>query len=495
MSSRRTWLPQVLSRSPFARGVATIAGGSVGGQVALLAVSPLLTRLYGPEAFGLLAVYMSLTAIAAVVLSLRYEVAIPLPDDVEEALRVATVAVLAVLLTSTLTLLVVVLARHRIADAFGTPALAEALWLLPVSNLLLGLFRVARSWAVRSGAYGAIALSRLKQVGASIAVQLACAPLGAIGLVLGQIANQSAGTWSLVREPARQLAPRRGEILTATGLAATARRYARFPLISTWGALLNAGSLQMPPLLIAATFGPAAAGFYALANRVLKSPAGTIGGALNNVFLSRAARAARDGTLGQLTSRLHAELSLLALAPLATLALLAPDLFALGFGESWRPAGEFGRWLTLVAYAAVVGSPLTMLFTVLERQRLELRFQMLLFAMRLGGLALGAWLGGALLAVALFSVASLLWTAALLVWVGRIVGDAGRLWMQCSVAVGAAALVSAPVVVARSMDDSLAATAFGLAATVALYGALVAARARALARLRTDHPVTKGLGG
>ena len=62
-----------------------------------MAAAPILTRLYDPDDFGLLAVYSGILALVLVVASVRYELAIPLPEDEEEAANIAVLSLLIVL--------------------------------------------------------------------------------------------------------------------------------------------------------------------------------------------------------------------------------------------------------------------------------------------------------------------------------------------------------------------------------------------------------------
>ena len=90
---------RILPKSRFARSASLLAGGAVAGQAIIVAASPILTRLYSPEDFGVLAVFASLLSILSIVASLRYQLAIPLPKTDEEAANV-TVLSLAVVAVS-----------------------------------------------------------------------------------------------------------------------------------------------------------------------------------------------------------------------------------------------------------------------------------------------------------------------------------------------------------------------------------------------------------
>jgi len=65
-----------LAQSRFFRGVVAIAGGTAIAQAVGVLLSPIITRLYTPEAMGLWGLFVSFLGVASVVSTLRYEVAI-----------------------------------------------------------------------------------------------------------------------------------------------------------------------------------------------------------------------------------------------------------------------------------------------------------------------------------------------------------------------------------------------------------------------------------
>ena len=90
-------LKKILPKNRFARSVSFLAGGTAAGQAITVLAAPLLTRLYSPEDFGLLAVYTSLLMTIGVIASLRYQLAIPLPKSDEEAAHVVVLSLFIVL--------------------------------------------------------------------------------------------------------------------------------------------------------------------------------------------------------------------------------------------------------------------------------------------------------------------------------------------------------------------------------------------------------------
>ncbi len=398
-------IKKLLPRNRFARSVSILAGGTAAGQAVVVLASPLLTRLYSPEDFGVLAVYASLLAIIGVIASLRYQLAIPLPEKDEEAAHVTVLSLLVVLGMTLLTILVVAFFREPIAQAVNVPVLASYLWLLPLGLLLAGIYDVFNHWAIRIKAFPAIARTKLTQSLSMVGVQLGGFMLGPLALILGHVSGQAAGNTSLGMLAIKTKWDNFRSVKT-TGVIQAATRYIRFPIFSTWGGAFNTAGTQLPPLLFAAFFSASAAGIYLLAQRVLAMPMHLIGKAIADVFFSSAADARRKGVLSQLVANVHEKLAQIAMPPALVLVLAGPDLFEMVFGPDWRQAGHFAQWMVPWIYLQFVTSPLSNLFSVLEKQFQGMVFQGALLGSRVFSLFIGAYYQDIMLAVALFSVSS-----------------------------------------------------------------------------------------
>ncbi|MFD1960755.1 hypothetical protein ACFSHP_20310 [Novosphingobium panipatense] len=74
------------ARNKFFKNVAIVGGGIAVGQSISLAFTPFLTRLYGPQSFGVAAAFAAVVNIIIPIATLGYANAIVLPDE-EEGLR------------------------------------------------------------------------------------------------------------------------------------------------------------------------------------------------------------------------------------------------------------------------------------------------------------------------------------------------------------------------------------------------------------------------
>lgn len=373
--SLRATLEEVLPKGQFARSVATLVGGTASGQAILVLASPILTRLYTPEEFGTLAIYSSILGIVSVVASLRYELAIPLPEKDEDAANLLALSLGIVIGMSLIVGLGVWAFGEQITFWANAPALKSYLWLLPLGVGIVGTYQVFNYWAVRKQAFSRIARTKLNQgLGAALTqIGFGFLKLGPLGLLIGHVVGQGIGTTTLIalaqREDKEAL-----KSISLRGLRHMARRYQRYPLLSSLSGLINSTGLQLPALLLASLYGLQVAGWFTLGQQVIGVPMTLVGQAVSQVYLGEAARLARQNpsSLRFLFLKIANRLLILGIPPLGVLALGGSWLFVWIFGESWRDAGTYMQVLSLMLLIQFMVVPLSQTLNILERQAWQL---------------------------------------------------------------------------------------------------------------------------
>ena len=364
-----------LPKGRFVRSVTLLTGGTVIGQATALLSMPLLTRLYSPGDFGLLAVFVALVSILSVVSSLRFEMAIPLPSDEETATDLLALSLLILTGLSLFAGIGVWTLGDDLAALMQAPALATYLWLLPFGIFGAGAFQVLGFWAIRKKTYKSFAVGKLNQsvVQATSQVGLGMVAFGPLGLLLGDVLGRTGGSISLAAKLFGTTAARewRGSL---AGLKNAAKRYWRFPLFSSPSSIINAASAQMPTLFIAVQYGAGAAGAFALAQKVIKGPAQAIIQSISQVFLGEASRLAHDGS-GSLDAYYHKIVKAsfaLSLVPCLVLASFAPLIITTIFGDAWQEAGAFARIIAIVLIAEITISSTSQITSITQSQHLQL---------------------------------------------------------------------------------------------------------------------------
>ena len=457
---------RALPKSAFVRAVGVLAGGAGGAQLIALAVAPVLTRLYSPAEFGILAIYAAMAGVLVVVASLRYEGAIPLPESDVEAANIVVLCLLLLVGTTACSVAIVMLAGRPISMLIETPALSRYLWILPFGVFLAGLYQIVHIWTLRKKRFKAITKTRITQSLSAVAIQLAGHKLGPLALIAGHATSQGIGAGTLALAALRDPSFRQ---VSYAGIVRSAKKHKDFPTFSTWSGLLNVAGNELPAVLFALLFSPAAAGLYALANRVLNMPMNLVGNALANVFFVNAAEAKREDRLAPMVIAVHEKLAHIVMPFAMVLILMGPELFAMAFGERWREAGVFAQWMTPWLYVRFITSPLSALISVLGVQRNGLFFYAALFLTRVAAIVIGSLAADIVLTIALFSMASMLSWAGFLLWITVQSGNsAWSLLRPTATALAWGALCVAPLGVHLLFDAQSMWMPAALAVTVLL---------------------------
>lgn len=412
-----------LAAGGFVRHVATLASGAALAQALPLLFAPLLTRLYSPADFGVLAVFVAWLSNLAVIATARYDMAVVLPEQEADAaglMRLALGINTALLL---LTLPPFWLWHDAIASHLGAPALAPWLPWLPFGVWLAGGVAAWTAWNNRQRRYAANAQGRVVQSLGVSALQLLAgwSGLAAAGLIVSQLLGQLIALLTLARGDLLAGLPwLRGHRRAA--LALLARRFREFPLINTPHAFVVAFQDSLMLALLAGLSGAAIVGQYALVLRVLKLPAALVGQAVSQVVFRDLAEAAAAGrVLSGLLRRAVLVLAALSLLPFGVLMLYGGPLFALVFGPAWHGAGLIAASLAPYFAASFIVGPAFMVPMVIGRQRASFVFVLLGVIVNLAAFAAVYLLQrDAMLAFRVMSVVMTVYFAAYLAWVFRL---------------------------------------------------------------------------
>ena len=324
-----------LRQSSFLRGVVAIAGGTALAQAFNFLLLPLVARLYSPEAMGLWGIFVSFLVVASVVTTLRYEVAVATAGSDEEALALTRSALI---LSVPMGLLGGgALELMRRADLLGYGALPPEASFLGFAALTATAWgTVLRYYAVRQGMFGLVGRLSVVQGIARSASQILLSIIGGTGLLWGEALGRFLGLAALWRNLLRLPGPYwRSDVLL---------KFRAFPLIQVPSGLLNTAALMAPVPIFVMLYGPAVGGALALAQRAVGVPVSLVGGAVADVFYSRAVELLRvePHMVRPLFLRTSGRVFLLALFLGLLLGLGAPFVVLL-FGERWELAGDMMR--------------------------------------------------------------------------------------------------------------------------------------------------------
>ncbi|MGB9940820.1 lipopolysaccharide biosynthesis protein [Methanosarcina sp.] len=398
-------------KESFAFDVLTLAGGTTFAQILTIISAPVLTRLYGPEDFGIWALYLSITSIISVIACMRYEYSIMLPESHEEAVNLLGLSFLAVLFVSGLTVPIIWYFKEPIVNILNSQQIGDYLWLVPPFIFVNGLFLALNNWNSRTKLFKRLSLSRVFSSVSATTTQIGfglAGKAGAGGLITGSLTGQSIATFVLGGQIWRDDRKLIVKSLSWKKVYEGFKKYRKFSLIDTWAALMNSVSWQLPAFLLSAFFTPAVVGFYSLGFRLLQLPMSFIGGSISQVFFQRASRALSEGTLPSLVENVFRMLVIIGMFPILILTIVGSDVFTVIFGKAWAEAGVYTQILSLWAFIWFISSPLTTIYVVVEKHHFGFHYNFFNLITRLLSLTIGGLLGSARTALVLFSVSGIL---------------------------------------------------------------------------------------
>ncbi|MBF0208468.1 MAG: oligosaccharide flippase family protein [Oligoflexia bacterium] len=366
---------KIFKKSNYVKQVLLLLSGSVLAQILTLAVTPILTRLYTLDAFGVLAVLLAIVSILAPGVGGRYEAAIVIVASIKDRKSLFVVSMWLVFLLSSIFLLAILISQESIASLIGASALGEWLLVAPFMLFLIGFVAILKAFSNAGEDYSLIARSAILQnlIVGVLGIAFGYFDLVENGLVLSSIGGLivvCAYMVSRVNKLNKFDMRLRGNDLNV------AWKYRDFPLFNAPSSILNGAMTSLPVFFLAKYFTEAIVGQYALLIRMGTAPLSLIAESVSQINLKKIATLINEQR-DPLPLFLKTTLVLFAIGvvPGSVICVFGPELFVLVFGPKWRMAGELLAILMPSLVVQFVVSTLSMSVVATGRLRLQAVWQ------------------------------------------------------------------------------------------------------------------------
>jgi len=363
-------------KSEFSRNVLTLMTGTTIAQAIPIAISPILTRIYTPNDFGVLALFLAIISILGTVASGRYEVSIMLPEKDDDAINIFA---LGLIITSSLTLvllIIVVLFHDALVGYLGNKDIGGWLYFVPIAVFLIGFFNVLNYYNTRKKYYKDISNSKIMKAIIMAIVQLLGGFIkqGASGLITGQILSQLFANWQLFKNIVKNKVLL--SHISMKNIWTQCKKYKDFPKFSIWSGLANTLSIHLTNILVSAFFSITTLGFYSLVQKILGMPSALIGTSIGQVFFQQATEEKlKTGKANLIFIDILKKVTLIGLLSFGVLYFIVEDLFAFVFGENWRIAGTYAQILIPLFFMRFVSSSVSAIYDIFDGLKIELVWQ------------------------------------------------------------------------------------------------------------------------
>ncbi|WP_404413645.1 oligosaccharide flippase family protein [Vreelandella aquamarina] len=411
-------------KSKFVHNVAVVATGTAGAQAITMAFSPIITRLYGPESFGLLGTFMAVLTVATPVAALSYPIAIVLPQKDSEAIGLAKLSAgLATAIAILLTFILLFLGDW-ITDLVSLQNIGGFLILVPIAMLFSAFQQILQQWLIRKKLFRITARVAVFQ---SLILNTAKVgigwfhPVGSILIILATAGNALHAILLClnISKSHNALPNKKMERTEDVQLKDVAWQFRDFPVYRAPQALINALSHSLPVLMLASFFGPVVAGYYALSKTVMSVPITLISKSVGDVFYPSITEAHHRGeNLYVLLLKTTISLFVIGFIPFGIVVVYGPFIFSFVFGPEWGEAGKYASWMAIWLFFGLLNRPSVVSLPIFNMLDMFLVYEVVSVILRAIAVYVGlSFYGSAYAAVILFSLTGALLNFSLIFFV------------------------------------------------------------------------------
>ncbi|WP_413732638.1 MULTISPECIES: oligosaccharide flippase family protein [unclassified Shewanella] len=372
--------------SSFKRNVLTLFSGTLLAQGIPIALSPVLTRLYSPTEFGVLAVYLAVISLLSIIFTGRYELAILLGKNESNAKSIYCGAMYLSILSFFAILSFFSYFNYEIAKMLNVSEVV--VYIIPFGALLIAIYQLTYYYLNRQSLYKSMSIAKVAQSTSAVSGQLSLNYFTAYGLIWGEVIGRLVGVGyqltkvlPLFKYSSNSISYKK--MLTQLRIR---KDHPKF-LMST--ALLETGSNHALPIVLSSFFGVTLLGYYSLATRTLSAPMALIGASVGQVFFKEFSVMSSSRERSKLLLLVWSKLFLLGLVPFSILFTFGEELFSIVFGDQWSMAGAIASSLTPMLFIMFVSSPTSSCYIVLGMNNLLIRFGIITLSYRLISLLIG----------------------------------------------------------------------------------------------------------
>lgn len=395
-----------LNKAGIVKNSAKLLSANFLAQIIGFAVYPILTRLYSPDDFGLLNLFLSIGGVLILFATGEYHCSIVLPESREQGRACFQVGMLFNLAITLLCFLSIPFAP-LIAQSFNTPQLASWYFLLPFYVFAMAFWQLLNYWYVRQKSFATISTYQVTQslfgaaqkilygwkgfLNGGLLVSVVLAPwlalIAMIAATYGSVKDLLCVSWTQCKQ--------------------VASRYRKFPLFSLPKALINYVSNNLPILLLVPFFGLEEVGYFGMAIALAHTPINQVCKSFYQVLYQHITEKVNGkASIWPFFKKLILGVAGCVLLVFGALYFVLPWLTTWLLGPEWTVSGTYIQimlpWLAVIC----IYSTIDFIIDIFGKQDKQFYFECALLVLRVAGLMWGIYLQNFMWAVLCFSMAS-----------------------------------------------------------------------------------------
>lgn len=366
--------------SKLYRDIGIISGATIFAQVITVISLPILTRIYSTQDFEDFGVFVAFIAILSSVLSLRFNIAIPLSRDNKDLDLTTSLSVL-----SSFTLSALFIGLYFLFKEFiSTIDYLKDEWFvlgIIVGALGMSVYNICVAVAAYSKEFVAVSISKVIRSIASNSTQVVLGLLSfGGGLLFGYLILCWTGLAFFLRNTARIITS--SLRIPKSEIKKCFFEKIEYPIFSVPEALLFSLGSNLPIIIIAWYTQNAEAGVFFIALKFMSIPMMFLGQSISTVYMSYAPKEKTPEGLYRLTKDTVAKLFYFAGIPLILIGISAPLYVTFIFGSDWSQLGYYIALLSIGSMFQLLSAPVTVSLHITKKIKLAMVMQLILFLIK-----------------------------------------------------------------------------------------------------------------
>jgi O-antigen/teichoic acid export membrane protein len=368
----------------FSRNVMTLMAGNIIAQAIPIAISPILTRIYSPDDFGVFALYVSFSVILSSIATARYELAVMLPKNDNDAFSLVVLSVLIALLMSVVIFLILYIFNLQIVDYLNNKDISNWLFFVPITVFLTGIYQSLYYWNLRNKNFKVVSVSNVTQgIGASSSnVLYGFSGFGYLGLVSGGITGLLLAVGILIKRFFNKKHTYNFNI-SVSKIFLMGGKYSKFPKYDMPSTVAYSIYNNFTIIFLSKFFESTVVGMYFFAQRILKKPFMFFVSAYSDAFYQKISVNQDKSYISNEINSYSDKVIKITFIPFFLMVYLSIYYVVFMFGDEWKDLYKYLYVISTNIYLSILMSPYTHVLKVINKQEVSLYGNML----KLSGMA------------------------------------------------------------------------------------------------------------
>jgi len=378
---------QSIKQSDFLHNVIKVSSGKLSAMAIAVLATPVVSRLFSPEDYGIAAVVIAAIGITASFLPLSYERAVIFPKEDAKAGQVLVLEIIVSVITTLAVYAVLGLCSVIWPDIALRSGMGVFFWTFPAGAFLLAMRSTATAICIRREYFSAIAKADVAEAAVNSTTRIVWGVTlasSAAGLMLGYLLGIATGA-SICGVRAYRWLSRMNVSITVTGLRNVLIEFRDYPIFRAPAKFAFSAAQRLPVIALGLLFPLEIVGFYAMANRAAAMPLQAASQAVRDVLLQKIMGFRQnDQPMGESLIRVATVLGLSGAPLFLILFFFGEELLSWLLGDRWIGAGRVVEILSPYLFVVWLGSFTATVFETLRLNRLRLKIYVGNLVIRIG---------------------------------------------------------------------------------------------------------------